>query len=59
MNGRGELFVAYSGNHAIRRISADGTVLTIAGGSASGAYADGAGDAARFSSPRGIVFGGN
>lgn len=59
MNGRGELLVADSGNHAIRRISPNGAVRTIAGGSASGAFADGAGATARFSSPRGIVFGGD
>jgi alpha-tubulin suppressor-like RCC1 family protein len=59
MNGRGELFVADSGNHAIRRISPDGTVLTIAGGSASGAYVDGVGADVRFNSPRGIAFGGD
>jgi hypothetical protein len=59
MNGRGELFVADSGNHSIRRISPDGAVLTIAGGSASGAYADGAGADVRFNSPRGIAFGGD
>jgi hypothetical protein len=48
MNGRGELFVADSGNHSIRRISPDGAVRTIAGGSASGAYLDGAGADVRF-----------
>jgi len=57
MNGRGELLVADSGNHSIRRISPNGAVRTIAGGSASGAFADGAGATARFSSPRGVVFG--
>ncbi|MEY4245176.1 MAG: hypothetical protein RLZZ245_2761, partial [Verrucomicrobiota bacterium] len=59
MNGRGELLVADSGNHAIRRISPDGAVLTIAGGSASGAYLDGVGADVRFNSPRGIAFGGD
>jgi alpha-tubulin suppressor-like RCC1 family protein len=59
MNGRGELFVADSGNHSIRRISPDGAVRTIAGGSASGAYLDGAGADVRFNSPRGIAFGGD
>ncbi len=59
MNGRGELLVADSGNHSIRRISPDGSVRTIAGGSASGAYVDGSGADARFSSPRGIAFGGD
>ncbi len=59
MNGRGELFVADGGNNAIRRISPDGAVRTIAGGSASGAFADGAGADVRFNSPRGIAFGGD
>jgi hypothetical protein len=59
MNGRGELLVADSGNHSIRRISPNGAVRTIAGGSASGAFADGAGATVRFNSPRGVVFGGD
>ena len=57
LNDRGEIFVADSGNHAIRRISPDGTVITVAGGSASGAFADGSGASARFNSPRGVTFG--
>jgi alpha-tubulin suppressor-like RCC1 family protein len=59
MNARGELLVADSGNHSIRRISPNGAVRTIGGGSASGAFADGAGADARFSSPRGLVLGGD
>ena len=59
MNARGELLVADSGNHSIRRISPNGSVLTIAGGSSSGAFADGAGADVRFNSPRGIAFGGD
>jgi alpha-tubulin suppressor-like RCC1 family protein len=59
MNARGELLVADSANHAIRRISPNGAVRTIGGGSASGAFADGAGADARFSSPRGLVLGGD
>ena len=59
MNGRGELLVADSGNNSIRRISPNGAVRTIAGGSASGAFADGAGADVRFNSPRGVAFGGD
>jgi len=59
MNARGELLVADSANHSIRRISSNGEVRTIAGSSASGAFADGAGAAARFNSPRGVLIGGD
>ncbi|MFP5503281.1 MAG: hypothetical protein ACLGIN_12405, partial [Candidatus Sericytochromatia bacterium] len=50
----GHVYVADSGNHAIRKIAPDGTVTTVAGGQGPGAE-DGVGAAARFNSPVGIV----
>ena len=47
----GRVLVADSGNHAIRRISADGTVSTVAGGNGEGAR-DGSRDRARFERPQ-------
>jgi sugar lactone lactonase YvrE/murein DD-endopeptidase MepM/ murein hydrolase activator NlpD len=50
----GVLFVADTGNHAIRRISPDGRVTTLAGGGTPG-DADGRGADARFNGPVGIA----
>jgi sugar lactone lactonase YvrE len=50
----GRLFVADSGSHAIRTISPDGHVRTIAGSPQAGA-ADGAGEAAHFNWPTGLA----
>jgi len=50
----GNVYIADTGNHTIRRLSTDGTVSTIAGLAGSSGSADGTGTAARFSSPRGI-----
>jgi sugar lactone lactonase YvrE len=48
-DGKGNLYVADTGNHRIRKITPAGTVSTIAGGSVG--YADGAGGTARFNAP--------
>ncbi len=53
-NTDGNLYVADFGNNAIRRVSLDGMVTTIAGDSIPG-YADGFGNGARFWGPAGIV----
>ncbi|GGY38368.1 NHL repeat-containing protein [Pseudoduganella albidiflava] len=50
----GNLYVADTGNHAIRRIAPDGTVTTLAGNGQPG-YVDGRGNAARFNGPVGIA----
>ncbi|WP_338761176.1 NHL repeat-containing protein [Massilia sp. METH4] len=50
----GNLYVADTGNHAIRKVAADGTVTTLAGNGSPG-FADGKGDAARFDGPVGIA----
>lgn len=50
------LFVADTGNHAVRKIATpSGVVSTFAGSAGSAGYADNPGDAARFSSPDGIA----
>ncbi|MFM8335417.1 MAG: immunoglobulin domain-containing protein, partial [Opitutaceae bacterium] len=51
----GNLYVADSGNHTIRKITAAGVVSTLAGSAMQSGFADGAGSAARFNSPWGIA----
>jgi sugar lactone lactonase YvrE len=50
----GNLYVADTGNHAIRKVAPDGTVTTLAGNGQPG-FADGQGGAARFNGPVGIA----
>ena len=50
----GALVVADTGNNAIRRVSLDGTVTTIAGGNGAG-YLDGPARLARFNGPVGLA----
>ena len=54
----GNVYVADSGNHTIRRINAAGDVTTVAGLAGSTGSLDGAGSAARFNNPTGVVNGG-
>ena len=51
----GNLFVADNANHVIRKISTNGTVVTIAGTAGVSGSGDGTGAAARFHSPMGIT----
>ncbi|MFC4929920.1 gluconolaconase [Massilia sp. GCM10023247] len=50
----GNLYVADTGNHAIRKIAPDGSVVTLAGDGQPG-HLDGQGRAARFHAPVGIA----
>jgi serine/threonine protein kinase/sugar lactone lactonase YvrE len=50
----GVIYVADTGNHAIRKITPDGRVSTLAGSGVAG-FADGFGRAARFAYPYGVV----
>lgn len=51
----GNIYVADTANHTIRKVTPAGVVTTLAGLAGSAGSADGAGSAARFSSPRGIA----
>jgi sugar lactone lactonase YvrE len=50
----GNVYVADTRNHTIRRISPDGAVVTVAGLAGNPGAVDGTGTAARFDSPQGI-----
>ncbi len=54
-DGEGNIFVADSGNHAIRRIDARGETITLAGRLGVSGHADGRGPDALFQAPRGIA----
>ena len=54
MSADGTIIVADTSNHAIRRISPEGRVSTVAGGSGEGDR-DGSGDAAQFSKPKAVA----
>lgn len=54
LDAAGNVFVADTGNHAIRRIGTDGTVSTIAGDGSAG-YRDGPAAQARFDGPMGVA----
>jgi sugar lactone lactonase YvrE len=53
MERGGNVLVSDGGNHSVRRVSPHGQVTTVAGNGARG-FADGLGDAARFSGPNDI-----
>lgn len=51
----GNVYVADSGNHVVRKISAEGSVTTLAGLAGDAGHADGTGRAARFRAPHGVA----
>lgn len=59
-DGAGNLYVADSGNSAIRKVVLSSqAVTTLAGSLGTGGSADGTGAAARFAAPRGVVYDGS
>lgn len=54
VDGGGNLFVGDRGNNAIRKVTPEGMVTTLAGSPTSG-WADGTGSAARFDRPSGLA----
>jgi Dockerin type I domain/NHL repeat len=59
VDGSGNVYVADSLNHTIRKITPAGVVTTLAGTALSSGSADGTGSAARFNSPRGVAVDGS
>ncbi len=55
VDSAGNLYVADELNHTIRRVSPEGLVTTLAGGSASKGSADGTGGTARFNRPSSVA----
>ena len=55
VDAAGNIYVADSGNHAIRKISTNGTVSTLAGTMGAAGNTNASGSSARFRSPQGIA----
>lgn len=55
VDAAGDVFVADTNNHTIRKITSAGVVTTVAGQPGVQGFADGTGSAARFSGPQGIA----
>jgi streptogramin lyase len=54
VNAKGEIFIADTGNHAIRLITTDGRLVTIAGTPGVPGFADGYATSAKFAGPVGL-----
>lgn len=59
LEASGNLLVADTGNHTIRRIAPDGTVTTVAGAAGQPGSTDGVGTLARFNGPAALVVAGS
>jgi DNA-binding beta-propeller fold protein YncE len=59
VDGDGNLYVADSSNHTIRKITPAGVVTTLAGAAESYGSADGTGPLARFNEPYGVAVDGD
>jgi hypothetical protein len=55
VDNAGNVYVGENGNNTIRKISTDGTVITLAGLAGTSGSADGTGSAARFLNPWGVA----
>jgi sugar lactone lactonase YvrE len=55
VDGSGNVFVADTGNHTIRKITAGGVVTTLAGTAGNRGNTDGTGSAARFNYPQSVA----
>lgn len=55
IDASGTIYVADRHNHAIRKVSPEGTVTTLAGLKGTSGYADGTGEEARFFNPAGVA----
>ncbi|HEX2899714.1 MAG TPA: hypothetical protein VHS96_08350, partial [Bacteroidia bacterium] len=55
LDGAGNIYVADSGNHVIRKVTPGGVVTTVAGQAGTMGSTDGKGTAATFKNPRGIA----
>jgi sugar lactone lactonase YvrE len=56
MDSAGAMFISDTANHAIRKLTPDGTVTTFAGKAGEAGYVDGVGAEARFNRPNGLAF---
>jgi sugar lactone lactonase YvrE len=56
VDGAGNIYVADTLNHTLRKVTSAGVVSTLAGATGSSGSADGTGSAARFQGPQGLAF---